>query len=144
MSHDPNCIFCKIAEGKIPSKKVHEDDEILAFHDIHPWAPVHLLIIPKLHVPSLADIEPEHQAWLGKMLSMAPKLMKQQGVKVVIVETYNDDKLAARVAEAAGAKLVRLPDHVNGVPEAGSDQALFRHNVTKIIEAARAAGVQGK
>ena len=69
------------------------------------------------------------------------EMMKRQGVKVVIVETYNDDKLAARVAEAAGAKLVRLPDHVNGVPEASSYQALFRHNVTKLIEAARAAGV---
>ena len=69
------------------------------------------------------------------------EMMKQQGVKVVIVETYNDDKLAARVAEAAGAKLVRLPDHVNGVSEADSYQALFRYNVTKIVEAARAAGV---
>jgi histidine triad (HIT) family protein len=46
MSH-PNCLFCKIAEGKIPSRKVYEDDEILAFHDIHPWAPVHFLLIPK-------------------------------------------------------------------------------------------------
>ena len=64
--------------------------------------------------------------------------MKQQGVKIVIVETYNDDKLAARVAEAAGATLLRLPDHVNGVPEATSYQALFRYNVEKIVEAAKA------
>lgn len=63
--------------------------------------------------------------------------MKQQGVKVVIVETYNDEKLAARVAEAAGAKLLRLPDHVNGVAEVSSYQALFRYNTERIVAAAR-------
>ena len=54
MHTDPNCIFCKIVAGKIPSKKVYEDEEIFAFHDINPWAPVHFLIIPKMHIPSLA------------------------------------------------------------------------------------------
>ena len=49
-SSDPNCIFCKIVEGKIPSRKVYEDDEIFAFHDIHPWAPVHFLLVPKQHI----------------------------------------------------------------------------------------------
>ncbi|MFX8385652.1 HIT domain-containing protein, partial [Acinetobacter baumannii] len=44
--HDPNCVFCKIVAGQIPSKKAHEDEELLAFHDIHPWAPVHVLVIP--------------------------------------------------------------------------------------------------
>ena len=51
MNHDPDCIFCKIVEGKIPSTKVYEDDEILAFRDIHPWAPVHFLLVPKQHIP---------------------------------------------------------------------------------------------
>jgi len=51
MSHDPNCIFCKIAAGQIPSRKVYEDDELLAFHDINPWAPVHFLLVPKAHIP---------------------------------------------------------------------------------------------
>ena len=50
MAHDPNCLFCKIAAGNIPSKKVFEDDDVLAFHDINPWAPVHFLLIPKDHV----------------------------------------------------------------------------------------------
>ena len=49
---DANCIFCKIIAGQIPSRKVYEDDEIFAFHDINPWAPVHFLMIPKLHIPS--------------------------------------------------------------------------------------------
>jgi histidine triad (HIT) family protein len=62
MAHDPNCLFCKIVEGKIPSRKVYEDDQVLAFHDIHPWAPVHFLMIPKLHIPSLAQLGPSMPA----------------------------------------------------------------------------------
>ena len=50
MTHDPNCLFCKIIAGQIPSRKVYEDEEIFAFHDIHPWAPVHFLLIPKEHI----------------------------------------------------------------------------------------------
>ena len=79
MSHDPNCIFCKIAAGQIPSRKVHEDDELLAFHDIHPAAPVHFLIIPKVHLPSLAEAGPEHEALLGRMMALAPRLAVAQG-----------------------------------------------------------------
>ena len=60
MSHDSNCIFCRIVAGQIPSKKVHEDEELLVFHDINPWAPVHVLIVPKVHVASLAAAGPEH------------------------------------------------------------------------------------
>ena len=64
MSHDPNCIFCKIVAGQIPSKKAYEDEELLAFHDIHPWAPVHVLIIPKIHIASIADVADEHAPML--------------------------------------------------------------------------------
>ena len=52
MNADPDCIFCKIVAGQIPASKVFEDEELLAFHDIHPWAPVHVLVIPKLHIAS--------------------------------------------------------------------------------------------
>ena len=79
MSSADNCIFCKIIAGQIPSRKVYEDDEIYAFHDIHPWAPVHFLMIPKLHIPSLAHVGPEHEALLGRMLTLAPKLALEQG-----------------------------------------------------------------
>jgi zinc/manganese transport system substrate-binding protein len=68
--------------------------------------------------------------------------MKEQNVKVVIVETYSDDRLAQYVAEHAGAKCVRLPDHVLGVPEAGTYQKLFHYDVDKLIETAKAAGVE--
>src|SRR4030095_13062919 len=80
MSHDPNCIFCKIAAGQIPSRKVYEDDELLAFHDIHPWAPVHVLVGPRVHGPPLAGLRPAHAAWLGNMLSLAARLIKENGV----------------------------------------------------------------
>lgn len=79
MSPSEHCIFCKIAAGTIPSRKVHEDDELFAFHDIKPWAPVHFMIIPKMHIPSMAQVEPEHAALLGRMMVLAPKLALEQG-----------------------------------------------------------------
>ena len=75
-----DCIFCKIVAGELPCKKFFEDDEVVAFHDIHPIAPVHFMIIPKAHVESLADCTTDHQALLGKMLLLAPKLAQAQGL----------------------------------------------------------------
>lgn len=80
MSADPNCIFCRIVAGQIPSRKAHEDDELLAFHDIAPWAPVHVLIIPKQHIATMYDTDASHADMLGRMLALAPKLMRDLGV----------------------------------------------------------------
>jgi histidine triad (HIT) family protein len=80
MTTDPDCIFCKIVAGQIPARKAYEDDQLLAFHDIHPWAPVHLLVIPKLHLATLYEVGPEHDALLGRMLGLAPRLMRELGV----------------------------------------------------------------
>ena len=80
MSTDPNCLFCKIASGQIPAKKVHEDDEMIAFHDIHPWAPVHVLIVPKKHIASMADVAAEDAPLLGRMMAVSPRLMRELGV----------------------------------------------------------------
>jgi histidine triad (HIT) family protein len=80
MHSDPHCIFCKIVAGQIPAKKAFEDGELLAFHDIHPAAPVHLLVIPKTHIATLYDAGPEHEALLGRMLALAPRLMRELGV----------------------------------------------------------------
>jgi histidine triad (HIT) family protein len=77
--HDPNCIFCKIVLGQIPSRKAYEDEEVLAFYDIHPIVPVHVLVIPKQHIASLEDVEDRHQAVLGKMLVVAPRIAREQG-----------------------------------------------------------------
>ncbi len=78
MSED--CIFCKIVNGSIPSKKIYEDEDVIAFNDINPSAKVHFLIVPKLHIESLASCEAQHQTLLGKMLVLAPKLAKDQGL----------------------------------------------------------------
>ena len=82
-----NCLFCKIATKQIPSSIVYEDEDLLAFKDIHPAAPVHLLIIPKLHVATLSECDASHHALLGKMLALAPRLAKEHGCAV----TYNAD-----------------------------------------------------
>ncbi len=74
-----DCIFCKIIRGEIPCKKVYEDEDVLAFHDINPAAPIHFLIIPKKHIVSLANVGPEDTPLLGKLLGLVPKLAKENG-----------------------------------------------------------------
>lgn len=78
---DPDCLFCKIAAGKIPSKLVYQDDELFAFHDIHPSAPVHFLIIPRLHIPAMVLLQAEHAAMMGRMMVLVPKLALQEGCR---------------------------------------------------------------
>ena len=77
--NDPNCIFCRIARGEIPSKKAYEDEDIFAFHDIRPQAPVHLLVIPKEHVATMYDAGMAQHVALGKMLAMAGELARKEG-----------------------------------------------------------------
>jgi histidine triad (HIT) family protein len=79
-AHDPNCLFCKIVDGRIPSKKIYEDDRVLAFHDIHPWAPVHILLVPKRHIRSMVDVTPDDAGLLGHMMALSPRLMRELGV----------------------------------------------------------------
>lgn len=76
-----DCIFCKIVNGEINASKIYEDDEVIAFNDIRPIAPVHFLIIPKQHVESLAECNPDHEALLGRMLLLAPRLAQEKGLK---------------------------------------------------------------
>ena len=109
MSHDPNCLFCKIANGTVPARKVHEDDELIAFHDINPFAPVHLLVIPKVHIAALADVGPEHDALLGRMLGMAPRLMRQLGVS-------NGFRTVINTGPDGGQEVLHLHMHVMGGP----------------------------
>ncbi len=74
-----SCIFCKIVRGEIPSQKAYEDGDLLAFHDIRPVAPVHLLLVPKRHVPSLYECASGDAPLLGKLLALAPRLAREQG-----------------------------------------------------------------
>ncbi|HEY0062592.1 MAG TPA: histidine triad nucleotide-binding protein [Telluria sp.] len=77
-----NCLFCKIVAKEIPSTVVYEDADLLAFKDIHPHAPVHLLVIPKVHVSTLSECDESHTHLLGKMLALAPKLAAEHGCAV--------------------------------------------------------------
>lgn len=75
-----DCIFCKIINKEIPSDIVYEDEEILAFRDIHPVTPVHILVIPKKHISSLAELEKEDEAVIGKIYTVINKIAKEEGI----------------------------------------------------------------
>ena len=109
MTADPNCIFCKIAAGQIPAKKVHEDDEMVVFHDIHPWAPVHFLMVPKAHIATHADVGAEHAALLGRMMVLAPKLIRDLGVT-------NGFRTVINTGKDGGQEVYHLHVHVMGGP----------------------------
>ena len=102
-----NCLFCKIIAGQIPAKKLYEDDDVLAFHDIRPVAKVHFLIIPKKHMASLAEASAADQALLGKMLLLAAQLAKEQGL---------DDgfKTSINTGIGGGQEVFHLHIHVYG------------------------------
>ncbi|WP_028452566.1 HIT domain-containing protein [Chitinilyticum aquatile] len=106
-----DCIFCKIAAGQIPAKKAYEDDDIVAFHDIAPKAPVHLLLIPKKHITSLFDAGADDQALLGKLLLLAPKLAKEHGLEAGFVTRVH-------TGAAGGQEVYHLHVHVLGQPAA--------------------------
>ena len=105
-----NCIFCKIIKGDIPSRKVYEDDDILAFHDIRPHAPVHFLIIPKLHITSLAEANMSHQAVLGKMMAKAGELAASQGLTDGFRTIVNTGRVGRQ-------EVYHLHMHIIGGPE---------------------------
>ena len=111
VDHDPNCIFCKIVAGQIPSRKVYEDEDILAFHDIQPWAPVHFLMIPKRHIPSLAQVGPEDQALLGRMLALAPRLALEQGCNPY---PHGGFRVMTNTGDEGGQEVRHLHVHVIG------------------------------
>ncbi len=113
VAHDPNCLFCKIIRGDIPSRKVYEDEEFYAFHDIHPWAPVHFLLIPKQHIASMAQVGPDHAAMLGRMMALVPRLASQEGCN-----PYPDGgfRLLANTGGEGGQEIHHLHFHVMGGP----------------------------
>jgi histidine triad (HIT) family protein len=111
--HDPNCIFCKIVDGKIPSKKLYEDSEFLAFHDINPWAPIHFLIIPKKHIASLAHITPEDAPLMGRMMALIPRLALESGCEPYPEGGY---RVLTNTGRNGGQEVHHLHIHVMGGP----------------------------
>ena len=114
-----NCIFCKIVARQIPSKLIYDDNDLIAFHDINPAAPVHFLIVPKEHIATLSNCTDKHAALLGKMLLLAPKLAQQHGCG------YNGDstgggaggyKTLFNTGPDGGQEVYHLHMHVIGGP----------------------------
>jgi len=77
---DPDCIFCKIVAGEIPSDTVYSDDLVYAFRDIQPVAPTHVLVIPRKHIPSNREVEPQDEALVGRLFSAARRIAEQEGI----------------------------------------------------------------
>jgi histidine triad (HIT) family protein len=102
-----DCIFCKIISGEIPSPKLHEDEICVAFKDIHPKAPIHLLIVPKEHIAMVSDLEEgKHDHLVGHMVNVANKLAKQEGA-----EGY---QLQFNVGEKGGQEVMHVHMHLMG------------------------------
>ena len=101
-----NCLFCKIVKGEIPSQKVYEDDEILAFKDINPAAPVHILVIPKKHIDSIAQMEKEDEVLIGKIYTAINKIAEDQGVK------ENGFRVIVNCGKDGGQEVMHLHFHL--------------------------------
>lgn len=102
------CLFCKIASGAIPSKKVHENADFFAFEDIAPQAPTHILIIPKKHIPTLNDITESDGPMMGRLVVLASKIAKERGLDA------RGFRLLANCLESAGQSVFHLHFHLMG------------------------------
>ena len=100
-----DCIFCKIANGEIPSKKVYEDEIVLAFYDLDPQAPTHILVIPKEHIASAAEITPENSAVVAHIFEVIAKLSKEFDMK-------DGFRVVSNCGESAGQSVKHLHFHV--------------------------------
>ena len=102
-----DCLFCKIIDGSIPSKKVYEDDEILAFEDVNPQAPTHILVIAKLHRSTLLELEESDKETIGKIYLVINKLAREKGI---------DDgfRVVANCGEKAGQSVFHIHFHLLG------------------------------
>ena len=105
-----DCLFCKIARGEIPSRKVFEDDEIFAFHDINPARPVHILVIPKRHITSLATVGDADAPVLGRMLALANKLASENG-------SPDGFRVIINSGRVGGQEVAHLHAHIVGGPD---------------------------
>ena len=109
-----DCLFCKIVKGEVPSTKVYEDEEILAFKDINPVAPVHILVIPKKHIASLNEVETQDQMLIGKIFTTIKKIAKEQGI------AENGYRVIANCGEDGGQEVKHLHFHILGGKKLGT------------------------
>ena len=101
------CLFCKIAAGEIPSTKVYEDDLVLAFRDIAPMAPTHILVIPKAHIPSVDGITAENSSVVARIFEVIPAIAKAEGLE-------NGYRVVSNCGPDAGQSVHHLHFHILG------------------------------
>ncbi len=103
-----DCLFCKIVEGEIPADIVYENDTVLAFRDINPQAPTHILIIPRLHIATINDLEPEHEMLVGRLFSAAKEIAAAEGL------TDKGYRVIMNCGEGAGQSVFHIHLHLLG------------------------------
>ena len=111
-----NCLFCKITGGEIPATKVYEDDSILAFRDIAPQAPTHILVIPKCHIPSVDGITPENSAVVARIFEVIPQIAQEEGLT-------NGYRVVSNCGPDAGQTVNHLHFHILGGKELSTEMA---------------------
>ena len=102
-----DCLFCKIIAGDIPSSKVYEDDTVLAFNDINPQAPVHILVIPKVHIKSAAEVSPENSAVISHIFEVIAQIAAEKGLD-------SGFRVVSNCGEHAGQTVGHLHFHILG------------------------------
>ena len=102
-----DCLFCKIVAGQIPSTKVYEDEQVLAFRDIAPMAPTHILVIPKTHIGSVAEVNPENSAVIAHIFEVIPQIAKAEGLE-------NGYRVVSNCGADAGQTVHHLHFHILG------------------------------
>ena len=111
-----NCLFCKIVKGDIPSTKVYEDEKVLAFRDIAPMAPTHILVIPKTHIGSVAEITAENAAVVAHIFTVIPGIAKAEGLE-------NGYRVISNCGSDAGQTVHHLHFHILGGKKLRTDMA---------------------
>ncbi len=104
----PECIFCRISAGEVPARKIYEDDLFIAFEDIHPQAPVHILLIPRKHIPSLAEAPASEARLLGELLLRAREIAREKGLD------EDGYRLVVNTGEGAGQSVFHIHVHILG------------------------------
>jgi histidine triad (HIT) family protein len=106
--HDPECIFCKIAAGEVPADIVHQDDQVVAFRDVNPKAPTHVLLIPRRHIASAAELSGTDSEMLGRLFSVAAQVARDAGL------AERGYRLVTNVGSGAGQSVFHLHFHLLG------------------------------
>ena len=111
-----NCLFCRIAAGEIPSTKVYEDESVLAFRDIAPMAPTHILVIPKMHIGSVAEVNAENAALVAHIFTVIPQIAAAEGLE-------NGYRVVSNCGPDAGQTVHHLHFHILGGKKLSTEMA---------------------